>query len=184
VKIIFVTSNEGKVAEFSALMAPLGHEVEQLDCGYPEVQADTLDEVARAGLEHLKTERGGPLVLEDAGLFIDALKGFPGVYSNYALRTLGNPGILKLMDGIEHRNARFEAALGFLDESGEAHIFKGSCPGSIGVEMKGTGGFGFDPIFIPEGHGRSFAEMTVEEKGVLSHRGRAGRAFAEWLAGR
>ena len=180
-KIRFVTSNPNKVTELSERLAPLGFEVEQVRHPYPEVQTDTLEEVAEHGLEYLAKELGSGVVLEDAGLFIDALGGFPGVYSAYVLRTLGNPGILRLMDGKQDRSARFEAVLGYLDESGERHLFKGVCPGSIAAEARGAGGFGFDPVFVPAGRDRTFAEMGVEEKGQLSHRGRAAAAFAEFL---
>ncbi len=178
-EMIFVTSNRGKVREAERYFSPLGVRIIQKKVEYPEIQADSLEEVARFGIRWLKDKLEAPFFLDDSGLFIDALGGFPGVYSAYVYRTLGNDGILKLLEGVENRKAHFQSVVAYYD--GELHIFTGKTAGRITREKRGTGGFGFDPIFQPEGFSKTFAEMTTEEKNRISHRGRAFKAFSEWL---
>ena len=112
------------------------------------------------------------------GLFVDGLGGFPGVYSSYVLRTIGNEGLLKLMENISDRTARFKSCVGACIGS-HIIIANGECQGKIDFSQKGNGGFGFDPIFIPDGYDTTFAEMTLEEKNKVSHRGNSIRSFAE-----
>ncbi len=178
-KMIFVTSNSGKVEEAKKYFFPLGVQVVQKKIEYPEIQANTLEEVAEFGINWLKDRIESPFFLDDSGLFIDALKGFPGVYSAYVYKTLGNDGILKLLKGVENRKAHFKSVVAYYD--GELHIFTGKTRGKILHEKRGTGGFGFDPIFQPKGFNKTFAEMTTEEKNRISHRGKAFKAFSEWL---
>ncbi len=178
-RIAFITSNPGKVEEARRYFEPLGVEVYQLRFPYPEIQADTLEEVAEYGAKWLSERIDGPFFLDDSGLFINALKGFPGVYSAYVYKTLGIDGILKLLEGVDDRSAYFKSVVAYWD--GELHLFKGRVDGEIILEKRGGMGFGFDPVFRPSGFDRTFAEMTTEEKNEISHRGRALKAFAEWL---
>lgn len=183
-RLTFVTGNAGKAAELRALLAPLGIEVVQDKRGYPEVQASTLREVAEAGARHLLASGlAPPFVLEDSGLFVAALRGFPGVYSRYALDTIGTAGLLQLMAPVEleSRGAAFQACLLYVDPSGATHAFEGACAGRIADRAAGSGGFGYDPVFVPKGHDRTFAEMAGDEKSALSHRGQAARRFASFL---
>jgi XTP/dITP diphosphohydrolase len=183
-RLTFVTGNAGKLAELRALLAPLGVEVVQDKRGYPEVQASTLREVAEAGARHLLASGlAPPFVLEDSGLFVSALKGFPGVYSRYALDTIGLPGLLQLMAPVEleSRGAAFQACLLYVDPAGALHAFEGACAGRIADRAVGAGGFGFDPVFVPRGHDRTFAEMAAGEKAALSHRGQAARRLVSFL---
>lgn len=122
-----------------------------------------------------------PLFIDDSGLFVDALKGFPGVYSSYVFKTLGCEGILRLMEGVEGRGARFECCIGYMEPGGDPYIAKGVAHGTISRGMAGTGGFGYDPIFVPEGGSRTYAQIDVAEKNTLSHRGRAMAKFIEDL---
>lgn len=179
-QLTFATGNPGKLREARAKLAPLGHQVEQWDHGYPELQADTLQEVAAFGLEQLEGRIDPPFLLEDAGLFVDSLGGFPGVYSSYAFGTLGWEGILRLLAEATDRSARFRAVVGFHDGA-QHRFFEGVVEGTIAKEGRGEHGFGFDPIFVPEGHDRTFGEMTTEEKGELSHRTRALDRLVEHL---
>ena len=170
-----VTSNEGKAREFSQALEGLPWTVERVDMAYEEIQADTLEEVALASA--VSVLAGGtvapPFVLEDAGLFVEALRGFPGVYSAYIFRTLGCEGVLRLLEGVSDRGAGFESRLALCLGPGDIELLAGTCKGTVPEEARGSGGFGFDPIFMPEGEGRTFAEMSIEEKGAISHRGRA-----------
>ena len=178
-RLAFITSNPGKVEEARKYLALLGVEVYQLKVEYPEIQADSLEEVARYGVRWLVERIEGPFFIDDSGLFIPALNGFPGVYSAYVYRTLGINGILKLMRGVNDRRAYFKSIIAYWD--GELHIFEGRVDGVITEEPRGTGGFGFDPIFRPSGFDKTFAEMTTDEKNKISHRGRALHGFATWL---
>ncbi|MDO9538278.1 MAG: XTP/dITP diphosphatase [Thermoplasmata archaeon] len=180
-KILFETGNQGKLKEVQAIFGALGHEVEQLKDEYPEIQADTLEEVVVAGLEWLWNKHKMPIIIDDSGIFIHSLKGFPGVYSAYVFKTLGCPGILKQMEGIDERKAEFKCCAGYVDSEGKITTTSGVCQGRIISEMRGSGGFGYDPIFVPESHEETFAQMDLEEKNTLSHRGRAFRSLAETM---
>jgi len=203
-KIWFLTGNLGKVKEAQQHLHKLGYEVEQLviDEEISEPQSDNLQSVAQAkitqALPHLPNDND-MLLVEDAGLFVEHLNGFPGVYSAYVLKTIGCNGILKLLSHLESedpvmsgqlREAEFQAVAALWN--GEKIIFgNGNCPGWISQEIDGEGGFGFDPIFIPfdldvignpltagnygetSTHGATFAAVELEKKQLFSHRMRA-----------
>jgi XTP/dITP diphosphohydrolase len=177
--IKFVTTNDGKFKEVSEMFAAKGIELARLNQSYPEIQADSVGEVVEYGLKTIPAEEGD-LLIDDSGLFIEKLGGFPGVYSSFVYKTLGCQGILKLMMGWTARGARFETCFG-LRVSGETHIFHGKCEGVISTEMRGNSGFGYDPIFIPKGQRKTFAQMTVKEKNDFSHRGKAARLAVKFL---
>jgi len=179
-----VTSNEGKAREFQAALGGLPWRVQRVAMEYQEVQADTLEQVAVDSALSLIAEGSvtPPFVLEDAGLFIDALDGFPGVYSAYVFRTVGCDGILRLMEGRQSRDARFESRLALVLPDGSVEVLAGTCEGTVPPVALGTGGFGFDPVFVPLGETRTFAEMDLAEKEAHSHRGRALARLKERLA--
>jgi len=158
-----------------------GYEVEHIKTKYPEIQAETLEDTIVPGLQWLIERYDRPLFIDDSGLFVDALKGFPGVYSSYVFKTVGCDGILRLMRGTEDRTARFECCIGYMAPGGEPVIAKGVAHGTISHEMAGSGGFSYDPIFVPEGHTRTYAQIDVVEKNTMSHRGRAVAKFLEEL---
>ncbi len=174
--ICFVTGNRHKYEEAKKLLS----DIEMRHIPYPEIQADSLEEVAEYGIEFLRKKLDCNFFLEDSGLFISHLNGFPGVYSAYVFKTIGNDGILKLMKDAEDREARFESVIAYYD--GEIHLFKGVCKGMIAENATGKKGFGYDPIFIPEGEERTFAEMESEEKNEYSHRGMAMKKFISYLS--
>jgi XTP/dITP diphosphohydrolase len=188
----FLTGNAGKLAEAEALFGPLGFEVQrfEVDGVVPDVvepQAEDLGSVALAkvaqGVEILAAEDrlSESFLVEDSGLFIDALPAFPGVYSAHVLSSIGCEGILRLLD--EERTAYFMTVAALW--TGEViEVFVGRCEGRISTEIRGEGGFGYDPIFIPRegGDERTFAEMSLSEKEALSHRGKALRALADFFA--
>jgi XTP/dITP diphosphohydrolase len=122
--------------------------------------------------------------VEDSGIFVDALKGFPGPYSRYIHDTVGIGSIITLMENVENRAAHFRSVVAFGSSEEQPVCFVGKVEGKISLRKRGTGGFGYDPIFVPlEGDGRTFGEMTMEEKNRFSHRARALRLFAEWYSG-
>ncbi len=178
--VSIITSNEGKYREYKKKLSEHYCEVEMKNIDYPEIQTDELEEVVKFVLDELSDH--APLIIDDSGLFIEPLKGFPGVYSSYVMETLGCDGVLSLMDGREERDARFECVIGFLGE--ERKLFKGKSAGKITREKRGSGGFGYDPIFEPHGYERTYAELSSEEKNEISHRGRAMEKFLDFIGSR
>lgn len=176
--IYFVTSNKGKFVEAQAIFGDLV----QKNIGYNELQVDTLEEVVDFGMEEVMARLKGQIMIEDAGMFIDGLKGFPGVYSAYVQKTIGNSGIVRLMEGMDDRKAAFNSVVGYAEPDMKPIIFKGELKGEIGFEPRGTGGFGYDPIFYV--NGKSLAEMSLEEKNRISHRARSMNALKQWLENR
>jgi XTP/dITP diphosphohydrolase len=178
-KLKVITSNPGKVAEYQKAFDELGIEMEHLRLPYDEVQTSDLEEVVDKGMDEIVSKGVRDFIVDDTGLFIDALKGFPGVWSAYVQKTIGNKGILKLMEGVEDRGAEFRCCIG-CDIGGRRIVVTGVCRGYITDSETGTDGFGFDPIFSPDGK-VTFAEMSVEDKNQISHRGNAVRLLIEQL---
>ena len=182
-RIRFATTNKGKLREISIILGEYNVEVEAVEAEKIEIQDDDISRIAEYAALNLAERLGYPVAVEDSGLHISALNGFPGPYSSYVYRRIGLKGVLKLLEGVEDRRGFFESVVAYAEPDGMVRSFKGMVWGRISLEARGTGGFGFDPIFIPEdGDGRTFAEMTLEEKNRLSHRGRALRNFGEWIA--
>ena len=193
----FMTGNVGKVREAKHALEPLGFEVKQLVVEGVEIsepQCDDLETVARSKLHQAQAHLPHPddaLMVEDAGLFVDALDGFPGVYSAYVLKTLGCNGMLKLMEGNNNRNAEFQAVAALLLD-GDVFISRGVCQGVLAAKASGEDGFGFDPIFVPndlerEGivhatNGLTFADVDLSIKENFSHRRKALDGLLELLS--
>ena len=171
--LYFITSNKGKFLEAKEKLLPLGFSVIQKDLGYPEIQAESLEDVALQGITHVRMGFLEPFMLEDAGLFIESLHGFPGVYSKYVFFTIGLPGILRLLSGVKERKAMFRSVYVYSEPRKNPIIVFGECKGIISMKKQGTHGFGYDPIFIPDGAQKTFGEMTIEEKNQFSHRAKA-----------
>ena len=173
------TSSDHKYEEAREVLTEYGVELERLSIERVEIQADDPELIAEYSLKALDVDV--PILIEDAGLYIDKYYGFPGPYSSYALRTIDNEGILKLMESETERGAKYLSAVAFRD--GDTSVtFTGEVVGRIAMEMRGTNGFGYDPIFMPEeGDGRTFGEMSAAEKARIRHRARAFRKLGEWL---
>jgi len=180
-QLYFITGNKGKLSEIENRLKPFNIKIVQKDLGYPEIQADTLEDVAKYGVDHVKSMFVKPFILEDAGLFIDELKGFPGVYSKYVFYTVGLLNILKLMKNKKNRYAVFRSVYAFYDKNLKTNFFIGECHGEITTKIRGSAGFGYDPIFQPKDSKKTFAEMTIEEKNIYSHRGKALDKLVEFL---
>lgn len=178
-KLKVITSNPGKVAEYRRSFSDLGIEMEHLRLPYDEVQTSDLEEVVDKGMDEIVAKGVRNFIVDDSGLFVDALKGFPGVWSAYAQKTIGNKGVLKLMEGVKDRGAEFRCCIG-CDIEEQRIIVTGVCKGSITEAESGSEGFGFDPIFTHDGK-RTFAEIPIEEKNEVSHRGNAVRLLIEEL---
>ena len=207
-KIWFLTGNIGKVEEAREYLTPLGYEVSQLIVpkdAIIEPQSDSITDVAMAKIEQAKSylplenESKDMLMIEDAGLFIDSLSGFPGVYSSYVHQTIGCEGIIKLLSHLTTedsvrlaslRSAEFRAVTVLWDD-GEVYVGNGKCPGYISTSIVEGNGFGYDPIFVPydldsdgdslsageygevSTHGSPFGGVEITTKKKFSHRSRA-----------
>lgn len=181
--LIFVTGNKNKFEEAKNLSDNYDVKIEHRNISYVEIQADELIDVVKPSAQQACEMVGAPCFVEDAGLFIDSLNGFPGPYSSYVFKTVGNEGILRLMEGIpeEDRSAKFRSAVAYCEPGGEPEVFVGEVEGAISKEMRGSKGFGYDPIFLPErGGGGTFAEMSTEMKNYLSHRAKAIEKLVKW----
>ena len=175
-RLAVVTSNANKAREVAAYFTGV-LEVEHVPLECPEFRHADVGEIARGKAAYAYEALARPLIVDDTGLFIDALRGFPGPYAAYVQDTIGNAGVLKLMEGVGDRSAHFETAVAFAREDG-IRIFRGVLPGTI-VAPRGSGGFGYDPIFAYEG--RTLAVMPLAEKSRISHRARALEAFRAWI---
>ena len=197
-KIIFATGNKGKLREASEVLGQDYEIVSPASLGITEdipETGSTLHENSLQKAQYLFERTGLPCFADDTGLEVDALGGAPGIYSaRYA-----GPGhdheanMAKLLKELEirrsksandeqSRRARFKTVVTLILADGAPHFFEGCCEGSIATEKRGSGGFGYDPVFLPDAYpGRTLAEVSEEEKNAVSHRGRAIRAMADWL---
>jgi XTP/dITP diphosphohydrolase len=182
--VFFATGNVHKFNEARNILTEVDIAVGMLRVKDTEMQSDSLIEIAQASSLDAFRRCGLPVIVEDAGLFIDTLNGFPGPYAAYAYKTIGNEGVLKLLETINSRKAMFRSVIAYCDSSsGASMCFEGKATGKIIKEERvasDKSGFGFDPIFQPEGSTKTFAEMILEEKNDFSHRAKAVRQFAEW----
>lgn len=160
------------------MLSSVGYKVRWVKGELPEPQADTLEEVVRSKLVSIPPSDGLAMV-EDSGIFIKSLNGFPGVYSAYVLRTIGLDGILRLAEG-KSRDAEFRAVVG-LSTGRRMRLFEGRVSGKLAPEPRGRNGFGYDPIFIPEGLTKTSGELDAEAKNSISHRGAAMRRLVAYL---
>jgi len=187
-RVVICTANAGKLKEFKALL-PSGPTLLSLsDVGIldelPET-GDTLEENALQKAREARGRCGEACVADDTGLEVDALRGAPGVRSaRYAGDDRNDAAniqhLLRQLQGHRTRTARFRTVLAFVDEQGE-HLFEGTVEGRILDVPFGDGGFGYDPVFIPEGSDRTFAEMSSTEKNAVSHRAKAVEQFVNYL---
>ena len=178
--LTFATSNSHKFDEVSAILGDYGMAVEMASLELREIQADALEEVAAEKAREACRRVNGPAMVEDTGLFIDGLNGFPGPYSAYVFRTVGNRGVLRLLEGAPDRRATFQSVFAYCGPGASPECFPSGVAGTIALECRG-GGWGYDPIFIAEGaSGRTYGELG-DEKNRLSHRRMALDDLARWI---
>ncbi|WP_217913444.1 RdgB/HAM1 family non-canonical purine NTP pyrophosphatase [Miltoncostaea marina] len=186
-RVVLATGNADKVAELRPLLAP--REVAAAPEGFDvEETGVTLFQNAwlKARALRERIDDDSVVLADDTGLVVHALGGRPGVFS---ARYAGPDAtyadncrrLLEELEGVDDRAAAFVCVLVGLRADGSMLVASGSCPGRIAPAMRGAGGFGYDPVFLPEGEDRSMAEMTREEKAAISHRGRAARRMAALL---
>lgn len=176
-KITMVTGNAGKAAEVAAFFGG-SLEVDYVDLEVPEHQSGDIVEIAREKARYAYGQLNTPLIVDDTGFFINTLHGFPGPYAAYVLNSIGNAGILRLMEGEVDRKARFTTVIAYADEH-DIQVFSGTLEGTIAIRPRGNNGFGYDPIF--ELGKRTLAEHSAGEKSRISHRARALSSFHDWF---
>lgn len=179
-KLLFATTNPGKIREARMILAP--HEVEQLELEMLEPHELGHEAIIRSKAEQALAKAGSPVFVEDTALYLEAFNNFPGVYGKYIADSIGMEGILRLLKG-QDRRARFETLVAYAAPNEAARSFKGVCEGSIAPEERGEvrERLPYDRVFVPDGFDKTFSEMSREEKNELSHRRKALLAFAEWL---
>jgi len=180
-ELYFATSNPHKFGEAKPILAASGIIILHLPFVHDEIRSDSLEEIALEAVSVAFSKLKKPVFVEDTGLFINALNGFPGTYSAWVQKKIGNEGILRLLRAIppKERSAVFRTAIAYADNDGKTKTFIGECAGSISLKIRGKGGFGYDSIFIPDGHTVTFAE-NVSLKNNLSHRYKSLRLFADY----
>jgi len=183
--VFFATGNINKFNEARNILGKYGIAVGMLRLKGHEIQSESLKEIAEISVQNAYQRCHMPIFVEDAGLFINALGGFPGPYAAYAYKTIHNSGILKLIENTADRQAKFQSVIAYRDDQNPCQpvCFFGEVKGEITLaehKQRGKSPFGFDPIFRPTGNKRTFAEMTIAEKNAYSHRAMAIRSFAEW----
>ena len=178
--IRFATGNKNKLEEFKKYLSPLGIEIihEQVDC--PEIRSDSIEDIASASAQYVVNITKKPVIVEDTGLFIKSLNGFPGTYTKWVHQKIGHEGLFRLLEG-KDTSAEFRTCIAYAAAPKKKPLtFVGIVKGKIILEERGTKGWGHDPIFIPDGYDKPWGE-DPELKARTSHRIRALEIFSKWL---
>jgi XTP/dITP diphosphohydrolase len=175
--LYFLSSNTNKFIEIYQILHQYNVSVKFLNIKLREIQADSLNEIAEEKSKHAFKGLSKPVIIEDDGLFIHRLNGFPGPNSSFVFKTIGNPGILKLLSHVRDRSASFVSVFVYNDGN-TVRSFVGRTEGRISLKIGGPG-WGYDPIFIPTGSELTFGQLK-DRKIRISHRGKAISAFAKW----
>ena len=186
-QIVFASHNQGKIKEIRALLSKLNVEIlsaDDLDLGDVEETGKTFEENATLKAVAASQNSGLPAIADDSGLCIHALHDEPGIYSaRYAKKMGGYPqafdDVLKRLKNQEDKTAHFMCVLVLAFPNGNTRVYQGRVDGKIVSPKKGDNGFGFDPIFMPDGFTQTFAQLSEAKKNIISHRGRAIKAFIE-----
>lgn len=191
-KLVFATNNAHKLEEMRDILGTTFEILSLADIGchadIPET-ADTLEGNAMIKARYVYDHYRLDCFADDTGLEVDALGGLPGVHTaRYAYPDRHDPeaNMVKLLEALKeknNRNARFRTVIALI-EKGEEHLFEGAVEGTIAHGKSGDAGFGYDPVFVPEGQGKTFAELGEEVKNSMSHRARAAKKLADYLAAR
>ncbi|MGC1709840.1 MAG: RdgB/HAM1 family non-canonical purine NTP pyrophosphatase [Nitrosotalea sp.] len=173
--VFFASSNKNKFEEASDILSGFGISLEFFKCRLEEIQANNLEEVAQHKARQAFSFCSKPVIIEDDGLFISSLKGFPGPYSSFVFDTIGNKGILRLLS--KQRGATFRSVIAYCEKKGDVVLFGANVRGKISEKIQGSK-WGFDPIFIPEGQTLTYSQL--KNKNITSHRYLALKKFANW----
>jgi len=178
-KIYFASSNSNKYREIEPILSKYGIVSHFVRISIQEIQSESLYKIAKAkstsAFEYLK----GPVIIEDDGFYISSLKGFPGQYSSFIYKTLGNEGLLKLMKNKTNRKAYFVSVIAYNDGH-TLKLFTGKTQGLLNRSAT-NGGWGFDPIFVPKNTSKTYGELSqVNRKSLFSHRYKSLGKFSKW----
>ena len=174
-----MTENPDKFREAKSILDAQGIQIRQLKQAKVEVQDSNLENIARFAVRTARVNPRGLLLVEDSGLFINALGGFPGPFSSYVYKTIGLKGIIALIQG-KRRSAYFQSSIAVGSIGLQPRVFTGIVKGSVSGKIAGTAGFGYDPIFVPVGLQETFGQTSEDFKNKNSHRARAFLKFAKW----
>ncbi len=189
-KVILASNNKNKLSEIKKILSPYGYElISQSEAGI-DLEVDetgtTFEENASLKAQAIYNLTGSAVISDDSGLEVDYLNGAPGVHSHrYAGENATDADrcqkLLNELDGVEEsmRSARFVCVICYIDNNGNKTLVRGTCEGKIGIRPEGENGFGYDPVFMY--NGRSFAQLSADEKNNVSHRADALRKFSEIL---
>jgi XTP/dITP diphosphohydrolase len=180
--VYFTTGNKNKYLEAARIATAFRVNLKYLNWEKLEIQSHSLAEIASFAAKQAAQSTRKVVVAEDAGFFVLGLGGFPGPYSSYVFDTVGTEGILRLMRNVKNRSASFQAVVAYCGPNQRPICFTGSVRGSLASRPRGSHGFGYDPIFVPrQGDGRTFAQMSMNEKNLMSHRANAFAKFCRWF---
>jgi len=177
-ELFFASSNTHKFEEVHRILSNLGLEINLFKIILEEIQSHSMSEIAKRKAIDAFSKIKKPVIIEDDGLFIDSLNGFPGPYSSYVYDTIGNKGIISLLENIKSRNAKFTAIIAYCDGVDDVQLFESSITGKISTSIE-EGGWGYDPIFIPEGESKTYANVLDKDK--FSHRSASLKKFLDWF---
>lgn len=163
-KIIYITGNKFKLLTAKNILEPIGIEVDNKVIDLPEIQADSIEEVAKYSSQYASKKLKCDTLKNDSGLVIPALNGFPSAYSKYVEETITEDGIIKLMKGVRNRKAYFLEVLAYTEYKKEPVVFISKTNGTIAKEKQGENGWGYDKIFIPEGETKTLACFSDDER--------------------
>ena len=180
ITIYLVTQNKHKYLEAKSILREAGIELRMLDQKKEEIQSPDVEEIALHAARKAHKNTGLPVIVDDTALYIQSLNGFPGPFASYVYKTIGLKGILKLLEDKEDRRACFKTSIALVSKNMEI-TFNGETCGIITRSPLGDKGFGYDPIFMPEGATKTYAQMSIEEKNKYSHRSKALRKMIAWL---
>lgn len=188
-RLCFATNNDHKLTEVRALLPPTIELLSLRDIGGPDDLPETQDTLTGNALQkanYVWEHFGVPCFADDTGLEVTALHGEPGVYSaRYAgpqrLAADNVQKLLRELQGVSDRQAQFRTVIALVLSATETHTFDGMVPGLITTAPRGADGFGYDPVFQPDGHAETFAEMPLTQKNTLSHRARAVQQLVAFL---
>ena len=177
-ELFFASSNEHKFQEAERILANLGMQINLFKTTLEEIQSNNLNDIAEKKAINAYDLIQKPVIIEDDGLFIDSLDGFPGPYSSYVYDTIGNKGIMDLLENSKVRDAKFVSIIAYCDSDCDVKLFESSIPGKISSIIE-KGGWGYDPIFIPDGESKTYANVSDKDK--FSHRSAALTKFSNWF---
>lgn len=174
--IKFITGNKNKFEEVKAVLP----DIEQLDIDLPEIQETDARAIIKAKLQEALNHQKGEFIVEDTSLYLECLNGLPGPLIKWFLKSMGNNGLATLVEKMGNDKAEARTIIGYAKNHEEIYFFEGAVKGRI-VALRGDTHFGWDPIFLPDGYEKTFAEMGTEEKNKISMRKMAASKLKEFL---